>query len=50
MVEEFKRRRDELMKMLLEIPDVTCFKPRGAFYAFPNFSAYEKDSFSSHDW
>ncbi len=45
MVGEFKKRRDELIKMLREIPDVTCFEPKGAFYAFPNFSAYEKDSF-----
>jgi len=45
MVAEFKKRRDELIKMLREIPNITCFEPKGAFYAFPNFSAYEKDSF-----
>ena len=37
---EFEKRRDYIIKRLLEIPGVTCFKPQGAFYAFPNFSAY----------
>ncbi len=45
MVKEFRRRRDALMKLLGEIDGVTCSRPRGAFYAFPNFSAYGKDSF-----
>ena len=44
MVVEFKKRRDVIVKRLNEIPDVTCVKPRGAFYAFANFSAYEKNS------
>lgn len=45
MVKEFKKRRDAIVKKLNEIPNVTCVKPRGAFYAFANFSVYEKDSF-----
>jgi aspartate aminotransferase len=45
MVREFRKRRDAVDKMLNEIDDVTCVKPRGAFYAFPNVSAYEEDSF-----
>ena len=45
MVKEFKKRRDAIVKKLNEIPNVTCVKPQGAFYAFANFSAYEKDSF-----
>jgi len=28
------------MKELREIPGVACVPPKGAFYAFPNFSAY----------
>lgn len=44
MVSEFKKRRDILVKLLNEIENVTCTKPEGAFYAFPDFSHYEKDS------
>ncbi len=45
MVKEFRKRRDFLVKRLNEIPDVTCVVPKGAFYAFANFSAHEKNSF-----
>lgn len=45
MVSEFRRRRDTLMKLLSEIEGVSCVKPRGAFYAFPNFSHHGRDSF-----
>lgn len=40
MVQEFRRRRDAIVAGLNEIPDVTCRNPQGAFYVFPNFSAY----------
>lgn len=50
MVKEFKRRRDFIAKRLNAIADVTCVKPMGAFYAFANFSAYEKDSFKLADF
>ena len=36
MVEEFRRRRDVMVAGLEAIPGVRCFRPRGAFYAFPN--------------
>jgi aspartate/methionine/tyrosine aminotransferase len=36
MVEEFRVRRDEMVEGLNAIPGVTCFRPRGAFYVFPN--------------
>jgi aspartate/methionine/tyrosine aminotransferase len=39
MVAEFKVRRDLLVAGLNAIPDVTCKKPRGAFYVFPNVSS-----------
>jgi len=40
MVAEFAWRRDDILKRSLDIPGVTCTKPGGAFYLFPNFSAY----------
>ena len=40
MVREFRRRRDAIVAGLNEIPDVTCLMPEGAFYVFPNVSAY----------
>ena len=36
MVEEFRVRRDEMVEGLNALPGVTCFRPRGAFYVFPN--------------
>jgi aspartate aminotransferase len=46
MVEEFQRRRDIIVQGLSSIPGVTCYKPVGAFYAFPNFSALYGKSWS----
>jgi aspartate aminotransferase len=40
MVAEFERRRNYVVKALKEIPGVTCRVPVGAFYVFPNVSAY----------
>jgi aspartate aminotransferase len=40
MVAEFAWRRDDILRRTLDIPGVTCTKPGGAFYLFPNFSAY----------
>ena len=37
---EFDRRRKVMVKALREIPGVTCVDPRGAFYAFPNLTAF----------
>lgn len=50
MVKEFKKRRDAIVKKLNEIPNVTCVKPKGAFYAFANFSVYEKNSLKLADF
>lgn len=36
MVAEFRRRRRLVIRLLNEIPGVTCAMPEGAFYAFPN--------------
>ncbi|PWT73584.1 MAG: aspartate aminotransferase [Bacteroidetes bacterium] len=40
MVEEFARRRRRTMELVQEIPCLKCFKPEGAFYIFPDVSAY----------
>jgi aspartate aminotransferase len=39
MVEEFRARRDLVVKGLNDIPGVKCLMPAGAFYAFPDISA-----------
>ncbi len=36
MVAEFRRRRDVITSGLKALPGVTCLRPPGAFYAFPN--------------
>ncbi|MCD6530531.1 pyridoxal phosphate-dependent aminotransferase [Candidatus Bathyarchaeota archaeon] len=36
MVSEFKRRRDVIVSGLNRIDGISCKKPRGAFYVFPN--------------
>ena len=36
MVNEFRKRRDAIVKSLNEIPGFRCSTPAGAFYAFPN--------------
>jgi aspartate/methionine/tyrosine aminotransferase len=40
MVEEFRRRRDLIVDGLNRIPGVTCARPRGAFYVFPNVKRF----------
>jgi aspartate aminotransferase len=40
MLAEFAWRRDDIYQRTLAIPGVTSIKPGGAFYLFPNFSAY----------
>ena len=43
---EYKRRRDALVDGMNAIPGMRCRLPQGAFYAFPNISAYGRSS----DW
>jgi len=38
MVAEFKKRREVIVDGLNEIKGITCTKPHGAFYAFPNIT------------
>ncbi|MEW6412281.1 MAG: pyridoxal phosphate-dependent aminotransferase [Candidatus Zixiibacteriota bacterium] len=40
MVAEFSARRNYMLSKLRRIPDISCFEPKGAFYLFPNTSAY----------
>jgi aspartate aminotransferase len=37
---EFIDLRDHMLAKLAEIPGITCTKPEGAFYVYPNISAY----------
>lgn len=38
MVREFDARRKLVVKLLNDLPGVSCITPKGAFYAFPNIS------------
>ena len=40
MRKEFQKRRDYLYNELTSIDGISCYKPEGAFYLFPNISAY----------
>lgn len=40
MKESFQQRRDFMVEAINKIPKVRCFKPGGAFYVFPDVSAY----------
>ena len=44
MVAEFRKRRDFLVEALNRIPGVSCLKPPGAFYVFPNIRSFGKPS------
>lgn len=46
VIAEYRRRRDALVAGLNAIPGVRCRMPQGAFYAFPNVSAFGRPS----DW
>jgi len=43
MVEEFKKRRDLIVDGLNAIPGISCCRPKGAFYAFPNVTKLGMD-------
>src|SRR5260221_11136482 len=40
MKAEYIRLRDQTLTSLAAIPGVTCVRPEGAFYVYPNVSAY----------
>jgi len=47
MVRSYDTRRRLLVDGLNSLPDVSCIKPKGAFYAFPNIT---KTGFSSREF
>ena len=49
MKEAFRERRDWLVDALNAIPGISCIKPNGAFYAFPNISSFGLTSFDFCD-
>lgn len=44
VVAEYQKRRDIIVEGLNELPGVSCQKPKGAFYVFPNVKAFNKTS------
>jgi len=40
MVKEFRKRRDHILEVAREIPGIKVHEPQGAFYIFPDVSAY----------
>jgi aspartate/methionine/tyrosine aminotransferase len=44
VVAEYQRRRDLLVDGLNAMPSVRCQKPQGAFYTFPNITAFGRTS------
>jgi aspartate/methionine/tyrosine aminotransferase len=44
VVTEYQHRRDIIVKGLNMLPGVSCQKPQGAFYAFPNIKEHAKSS------
>jgi aspartate aminotransferase len=47
MVSAFGQRRNYIVDRLNKLPGVSCYKPVGAFYVFPNFSSYYGKSYQS---
>ena len=47
MLAEFARRRDKIVAGLRAIPGIKCAIPEGAFYVYPNVSAYLKKNGSA---
>jgi len=48
MVSEFEKRRHFIVERLNRLPGVSCMKPRGAFYVFPNVSGTYGKSAGGH--
>ena len=45
MVSAFGQRRNYIVDRLNKFPGVSCYKPVGSFYVFPNFSSYYGKSY-----
>ena len=48
MIDEFKSRRDLMLKLLSEIKGFKCNKPEGAFYVFPDVSSFFGKTFKGN--
>jgi aspartate aminotransferase len=44
MVSEFQKRRDAIVNGLNTIPGISCQRPQGAFYVFPNIKSFDMPS------
>lgn len=44
MIAEFKKRRDIIVEKLNQVKGISCLKPKGAFYVFPNITRLSKSS------
>jgi aspartate aminotransferase len=40
MRQQFELRGNHMWERLIALPGITCVRPQGAFYCFPNISAY----------
>ncbi len=45
MVAEFRERRDLVLQLVQDIPGLSCPKPDGAFYVFPDISSFYGSSY-----
>jgi aspartate/methionine/tyrosine aminotransferase len=50
VVAEYKKRRDLIVAGLNQMPGVSCQKPQGAFYVFPNVISLRGNSQEIADW
>lgn len=50
MVTEFRHRRDAIVSGLNALPGVTCLRPPGAFYAFPNVRKIDSNTGRLQDY
>jgi aspartate aminotransferase len=48
MVKEFKKRRKKVLKLLKGIDGMKCFEPDGAFYVFPDVTAFFGKSYGEY--
>lgn len=46
---EFEKRKNYIVERLNSIPGIKCFDPQGAFYVFPNISAYFGKSYNGKE-
>ncbi|MBT3336723.1 MAG: pyridoxal phosphate-dependent aminotransferase [Anaerolineae bacterium] len=50
VIAEYERRRNVIVDGLNSLPGITCQKPQGAFYVFPNIKATGKTSDEFANW